>query len=69
MGRFAQTQTSFIDSCSDLGSVECYTVLKPYTANVFESCFEFFKLILELLKNHLNVNQTSVMVSEEAAKF
>ena len=69
LGRFAQTQTRFIDRFSELRSVECYRVLKPYTAKVFEICLDFFKLILQLLKNHLNATHISVMVSWKLAKF
>ena len=69
LGRFAQTQTRFIDRFSELRSVECYRVLKPYTAKVFEICLDFFKLILQLLKNHLNATHIPLMVSEKAAKL
>ena len=44
--------------------VDYYTVMKPYTAKLFEIWIENFQFTFELLKNPFDVNQVSMTTSE-----
>ena len=64
LGGKVQTHPKNFDQCSDLDSVENYTLLKLYTAKLIEICIEILHLTNGTLESLLYVNQVSVMASE-----
>ena len=69
MGKTARTHTKYKEHCTDLDQVEIYILLKTYTAKLIEIRNDVFLWTIEMLNNHLGVNQVSVMAKEEKAKL